>query len=180
MHSISLLFQDVASMVMYLQYVPADTSYPLDRFNDIHDQLNFYTYLPTYLPTHPIFTVVRTPNKQFISDGLARGAGKRIPSRCWKCKEVGKGMPGGQEGELRIGIQWQAGNQATKVVLAAESHVGEETEDPLLYLLSDSDSEASVRQIRVMDQGSVCESGCCGGPHDGSRGHRVRSDYYGR
>ena len=70
-------------------------------------------------------------------------------------------MPAGQEGELWIKIQWQAGNQGgtgSRIPRGGGGGGGgggEETEDPLLYLLSDSDSEASVRQIRVTDQGSV-------------------------
>ena len=82
--------------------------------------------------------------------GNLEGLGDRdgYDLRCWKCKEVGRATRRALDRDTVASRQprWYG---------RPESHVGEETEDPLLYLLSDSDSEASVRQIRVMDQGSV-------------------------
>lgn len=101
------------------------------------------------LRTGESWTPARTTDQRYPNAGSWT---PRMEVRCWKCRESGPSLTTQGSNES---LGWARGKPATaNVVKATERASPGEWENPLDYLFSNSDS-ADVKQIQVLDQGSV-------------------------
>jgi len=100
----------------------------------------------------------RPPNKPPGTGGVtnqAKPATKDAVRKCWNCDKVGHLAKDCQKPKKESMGRTSQKSPSAKVVHSVEYGTQSAvTDDPMDYLLSDSD-ECEVRQIRVQDQGSV-------------------------